>query len=32
MTCGFLALAVTTWAENRTARAGEHSPETSSSI
>jgi MFS transporter, DHA1 family, multidrug resistance protein len=31
MTCGLLALAVTTWAENRTARAAERSPETSSS-
>jgi DHA1 family bicyclomycin/chloramphenicol resistance-like MFS transporter len=31
MTCGLLALAVTTWAENRTARATERPPETSSS-
>ena len=31
MSCGLLALAVTTWAENRTVRAAERAPETSSS-
>ena len=31
-TCGLLALAVTTWAENRTARAAQPAPDPSSSI